>query len=132
MKAKKLLIVEDDAALLRGLKDNFLAQGYQVRTAQDGQKALEDMRRDPPDVVLLDLMLPRISGDQVCRAARSSRLRAPIVMLTASANEEDAVRGLESGADDYVTKPFGIRELSARVRLLSRRESVHAPAPETD
>ncbi len=126
MKAKKLLIVEDDAALLRGLKDNFRAQGYQVRTADDGRKGLEDLLRDPPDLLLLDLMLPHIGGYEICEAARRRNLATPILMLTARSREDDVVYGLETGADDYVTKPFSIKELSARVRLLSRRRSVHA------
>jgi DNA-binding response OmpR family regulator len=131
MKAKRLLIIEDDPALLRGLKDNFVAQGYQVRTALDGAKGMEDLLRDPPDLVLLDLRLPKVSGYEICRVARSKRLLTPIVVLSASGREDDRVYGLELGADDYVTKPFGIRELSARVRLLSQRESVHALAAES-
>src|SRR5437870_5577759 len=110
MKARKILIIEDDLALLRGLKDNFQAQGYQVRTANDGQKGLAAMLLDPPDVLLLDLMLPRINGYEICRAARSRRVHTPIIMLTARSQEEDMVRGLRLGADDYITKPFDIRE----------------------
>jgi DNA-binding response OmpR family regulator len=125
-KARKLLIVEDDPALLRGLKDNFRAQGYQVRTAENGRKGLEHLLLDPPDCVLLDLMLPYVDGYEICRAVRSFRLRTPILMLSARAAEEDVVRGFELGADDYVSKPFSIKELSARVNLLSRRPSVHA------
>ena len=97
-KARKMLIVEDDPALLRGLKDNFRAQGYQVRTAVDGRKGLEDLLRDPPDVVLLDLMLPQLTGYEICRAARSRSLRTPILMLTARSWEDDVVRGFESRA----------------------------------
>lgn len=119
MNARKVLIVENDPALLRGLKDNFRAQGYQVRTANDGQKGLDALLRDPPDLVLLDLMLPRVSGYEICRAARARQLQSAIIILSARDEEEDVVRGLESGADDYVTKPFGIRELSARARMLS-------------
>src|SRR3974390_3516798 len=123
MIAKKLLIVEDNPALLRGLKDNFRAQGFQVRTADDGRKGLEAMLKDPPDLVVLDLMLPRVNGYEICQAARPHRLNTPILGLSAKVEEDDIVRGLELGADDYVTKPFGIRELIARVKLLSRRES---------
>jgi DNA-binding response OmpR family regulator len=119
--ARKVLIVEDDAALLRGLKDNFQAQGYQVRTADDGEKGLEALLRDPPDLMLLDLMLPKVNGYEICRAARSRRLGTPILMLSAKCQEDDIVRGLELGADDYVVKPFGIRELLARAKRLSRR-----------
>jgi DNA-binding response OmpR family regulator len=127
MTARKILIVEDDAALLRGLKDNFQAQGYQVRTANDGAKGLEAFFRDPPDLVLLDLMLPKVNGYEICRQARSRRLNTPILMLSAKCREDDVVRGLELGADDYVTKPFGIRELLARAKLLSRRVNFAAP-----
>jgi DNA-binding response OmpR family regulator len=83
MTAKKVLIVEDDAALLRGLKDNFQAQGYQVRTASDGEKGLEALFRDPPDLALLDVMLPKVNGYEICRLARSRRLNTPIIMLSA-------------------------------------------------
>ena len=121
MRAKRLLIVEDNPALLRGLKDNFRAEGYQVRTASDGQKGLADMLRDPPDLVLLDLTLPKVSGYEICHAARSRRLSTPILMLTARTHEADIVRGLEMGADDYVTKPFSIRELLARAKVCSHR-----------
>jgi DNA-binding response OmpR family regulator len=123
MTARKILIVEDDAALLRGLKDNFQAQGYQVRTANDGEKGREAFFRDPPDLVLLDLMLPKVNGYEICRQARSRKLNTPILMLSAKCQEDDVVRGLELGADDYVTKPFGIRELLARAKHLSQ------PAP---
>jgi DNA-binding response OmpR family regulator len=121
MNAKKVLIVEDNPALLRGLKDNFQAQGYQVRTADDGEKALAALMRDPPDLLLLDLMLPKVNGYEICRQARSRRLNTPIIMLSAKTQEDDVVRGLELGADDYMTKPFGIRELLTRARKLSRR-----------
>src|ERR1039457_645453 len=115
MTAKKILIVEDNSALLRGLKDNFQAQGYLVRTANDGQKGLDALLKDPPDLLLLDLMLPRVNGYEICRTARARQLELPIIMLTAKGQEDDIIRGLELGADDYVTKPFGIRELLARV-----------------
>ena len=129
MTARKILIVEDDAALLRGLKDNFQAQGYQVRTANDGEKGLEAFLRDPPDLVLLDVMLPKVNGYEICRLARSRRLSTPILMLSAKCREDDIVRGLELGADDYVTKPFGLRELLARAKLLSRRSAQRASEP---
>jgi DNA-binding response OmpR family regulator len=122
MSAKTLLIVEDDAVLLRGLKDNFEAQGYLVRTAKDGQKGLDALLTAPPDLLLLDLMLPKVNGYEICRTARSRQLDMPIIMLTAKGQEEDIVRGLELGADDYVTKPFSIRELIARVKAFLRRQ----------
>ncbi len=118
---RRILIIEDEPALLRGLKDNFVAQGYEVRTANDGQKGLDALLQQPPDLVLLDLMLPKLSGYEICRKARANRLDMPIIMLTARGQEEDIVRGLESGADDYVTKPFSIRELLARVKAFLRR-----------
>jgi DNA-binding response OmpR family regulator len=123
MNAKKILIIEDDAALLRGLKDNFQAEGYQVRTATDGQQGLAAMLQEPPDVLLLDLMLPKVNGYEICRAARSRHMHTPIVMLTARTREEDVFRGLELGADDYITKPFDIVELLARTRALCELEA---------
>jgi DNA-binding response OmpR family regulator len=122
MTAKTLLIIEDDPALLRGLKDNFEAQGYLVRTARDGQKGLEALLSAPPDLLLLDLMLPKVNGYEVCQTARARQLDMPIIMLTAKGQEDDIVRGLELGADDYVTKPFSIRELIARVKAFLRRQ----------
>jgi DNA-binding response OmpR family regulator len=126
MNARKILIVEDDPALLRGLKDNFETQGYQVRTANDGQKALDALAKEVPDLLLLDLMLPKVNGYEVCKAVRARQLDLPIIMLTAKGQEEDIVRGLELGADDYVTKPFGIRELLARVKAFLRRQGAEA------
>ena len=127
MTARKILIVEDNPALLRGLKDNFQAQGYQVRTANDGEKGLAALMRDPPDLLLLDLMLPKVNGYEICRLARSRRLNTPILMLSAKTREEHVVRGLELGADDYMTKPFGIRELITRAKMLSRRGAPAQP-----
>ncbi|HXP58861.1 MAG TPA: response regulator transcription factor [Dongiaceae bacterium] len=121
MTPRKILIVEDDPVLLRGLRDNFEAQGYQVRTAKDGEQGLDALLREPPDLVLLDLMLPKLDGYEICRRARQQGLTLPIIMLTARGQEEDILRGLELGADDYVTKPFSIRELLARVRAFLRR-----------
>lgn len=123
----EVLIIEDDPALLRGLKDNFAAQGYAVRTASDGQRGLGALLTQPPDLVLLDLMLPKLNGYEICRQARARQLTMPIIMLTARGQEDDIIRGLETGADDYVTKPFSIRELLARVKAFLRRQ-----AQETD
>jgi len=122
MSAKSILVVEDDPVLLRGLKDNFETHGYKVRTANDGQKGLDALLKEPPDLLLLDLMLPRVNGYEICRVARERNLDLPIIMLTAKGQEDDIVRGLELGADDYVTKPFSIRELIARVRAFLRRQ----------
>ncbi|MBN2477359.1 MAG: response regulator transcription factor [Pirellulales bacterium] len=116
--------MEDDPTLLRGLKDNFLAHGLRVRTAGDGQQGLDAALTDPPDLVLLDIMLPKVNGYEVCRMIRQHELDMPIIMLTAKGQEEDIVRGLELGADDYVTKPFGIRELLARAKAFLRRREL--------
>jgi DNA-binding response OmpR family regulator len=121
MPGESILIVEDDPALLRGLKDNFESGGYRVRTASDGEVGLEAVLTSPPDLVLLDIMLPKLNGYELCRAVREQGLDMPIVMLTARGQEEDIILGLNLGADDYVTKPFRIRELLARVRALLRR-----------
>lgn len=122
-----VLIVEDDPALLRGLKDNFQAEGYQVRACAEGQLALNTLLKSPPDLVLLDIMLPGLNGFEICRLARERALDMPIIMLTARGQEEDIVRGLELGADDYVTKPFAIRELLARARAFLRRRQAETP-----
>jgi len=131
MTASRILIIEDDPALLRGLKDNFAAAGYDVRTAADGQRGLDALLAEPPDLVLLDLMLPRVSGYDICRTARERGLAMPIIMLTAKGQEEDIVRGLELGAAGYVTKPIRIRELlgSAISASIPPRTSSSAATP---
>ncbi len=121
MTAPAILIIEDDATLQRGLKDNFVSHGYRVETAADGQQGLEAALGSPPDLILLDIMLPKINGYEVCRLIRERQLEMPIIMLTAKGQEEDIIRGLELGADDYVTKPFSIRQLLARVKAFLRR-----------
>lgn len=117
----RILIVEDDAALARGLKDNFASEGFEVLLATEGNAGLELALESGPDLVLLDVMLPGLDGFSICEAIRRENLDMPIVMLTAKGQERDVVRGLESGADDYVVKPFSIRELLARVRAFLRR-----------
>ena len=119
--SSSVLIVEDDPALLRGLKDNFEAQDYHVHLARDGREGLSAALANPPDLLVLDIMLPKLNGYEICRALRAKRLEMPIIMLTAKGQEEDIVRGLELGADDYVTKPFSIRELLARAKAFLRR-----------
>ena len=119
-----VLIVEDDDALLRGLKDNFAARGFHVITAQDGETGLEKALSAAPDLIVLDIMLPRVNGYEICRAVRERGLDVPIVMLTARGQEEDIILGLNLGADDYVTKPFRIRELLARANALLRRRQM--------
>jgi len=116
-----VLVVEDDAAILRGLKDNLEAESYEVLTAMDGQTAYQMTIDEKPDLVILDLMIPKLGGYEVCRKVRADGLTTPIIMLTARGEEADRVLGLDLGADDYVTKPFSVRELLARVRALLRR-----------
>ena len=117
----KILIVEDEPDMVLGLKDNFEFEGYEVVTASDGAAGLERARSEHPDLLVLDIMLPKLSGLEVCKTLRAEGFQAPIVMLTARGQEIDKVVGLELGADDYVTKPFSIRELLARVRAILRR-----------
>jgi DNA-binding response OmpR family regulator len=117
----KILIVEDEPDMVLGLKDNFEFEGYEVLTAADGQVGLERARTQKPDLIILDIMLPKLSGLEVCKSLRGEGFEGPIIMLTARGQEIDKVVGLELGADDYVTKPFSIRELLARVRAILRR-----------
>jgi two-component system alkaline phosphatase synthesis response regulator PhoP len=117
----KILIVEDEPGMVAGLRDNFEFEGYQVLSAMDGVSGLERALVDSPDLVILDVMMPRMSGLDVCRQLKSKRPTIPIIMLTARGQEIDKVVGLELGADDYVTKPFSIRELMARVKAVLRR-----------
>jgi DNA-binding response OmpR family regulator len=116
----RILVVEDDLTLLETLEYNLSGEGYEVLTAADGLTALEVAREEEPDLVVLDLMLPRLDGFEVCRILRRET-SVPILMLTARADEVDRVVGLEVGADDYLTKPFSMRELLARVKALLRR-----------
>ena len=118
---ERILVVEDDGAILTGLEDLLSSEGFSVITARDGDRAVELWHRDRPDLILLDLMIPRRSGYDVCRAVRREDRDTPIVMLTAKGQEVDKVLGLELGADDYVVKPFGLAELLARIRAALRR-----------
>jgi len=118
---QKILVVEDEPTLVETLTYNLKRQGYQVSTATDGQTALVKARAEQPDLIILDLMLPEIDGVEVCRTLRQE-MSVPIIMLTARDAEIDRVVGLEVGADDYVTKPFSMRELMARVRAQIRRQ----------
>jgi DNA-binding response OmpR family regulator len=129
MPNEAILIIEDDPAMLRGLKDNFVFKGYQVRTAQDGESGLNKALNSKPDLIILDIMLPGINGYEICRLVRAEGLDMPIIMLTAKGQESDIVLGLNFGADDYVTKPFNIKELMARVNAFLRRrqrQEVHS------
>ena len=121
MKGARILIVEDEPAMLRGLKDAFAARGFEVSAAQDGQTGLSSAIEHPPDLILLDIMLPRVNGYEICRAVREHGLDMPILMLTAKGQEQDVILGLNLGADDYVIKPFRIGELAARVNAFLRR-----------
>jgi DNA-binding response OmpR family regulator len=117
----RILIVEDEPNMVAGLRDNFEFEGYEVITAPDGVAGLERALSESPDLVILDVMMPRMSGLDVCKQLKSRRPSTPIIMLTARGQEVDKVVGLELGADDYVTKPFSIRELLARVKAVLRR-----------
>jgi len=117
----KILVIEDDAAILRGLADNLRFEGYEVQTAADGEIGYQLQKTQQPDLIVLDLMLPRLSGLELCRKLRAEGQQIPILILTAKSEESDRVLGLDLGADDYLTKPFSIRELLARVRALLRR-----------
>lgn len=121
MASPKILIVEDEPEMVVGLRDNFTFEGYQVLVANDGEAGVETALTSKPDLVVLDVMLPRLSGLDVCRRLRRQGFSAPILMLTARGQEIDKVVGLEVGADDYITKPFSIRELIARIRAHLRR-----------
>jgi DNA-binding response OmpR family regulator len=118
---KTILVVEDDLKILRGLEMNLKFEGYAVLTAVEGHDGLKKAVESPLDLLLLDLMLPGLSGYDICRKVREQKPDVPIIMLTAKGQEIDKVAGLDLGADDYVTKPFGVSELMARIRALLRR-----------
>ncbi len=128
MPDETVLIVEDEENLLQALKYNLEREGYHVHTAEDGAQGLEAARRLKPDLVILDVMLPQIDGFEVCRILRRET-DVPILMLTAKGEEIDRVVGLELGADDYVTKPFSVRELLARLRAMLRRSRLASEPP---
>lgn len=121
MKLVKVLIIEDEPNMVLGLKDSCEYEGYEVSVARDGKEGLEKASNEKPDIILLDVMLPLMSGLDVCRTLRARGIDTPILMLTARGQEIDKVVGLEVGADDYVTKPFSIMELLARIRAHLRR-----------
>lgn len=129
---KRILVIEDEPQMLLGLRDNLELEGYDVQTASDGDEGLNKAATFNPDLVILDVMLPKKNGFDVCRELRSRSSSLPIVMLTARSAETDKVLGLELGADDYVTKPFSITELLARVRAVLRRAGTQKPATPTD
>lgn len=119
----KVLIIEDEPNMVLGLKDSCEYEGYEVAVARNGKEGLEKVSTEKPDIILLDVMLPVMSGIDVCRTLRTRGIETPILMLTARSQEIDKVIGLEVGADDYVTKPFSIKELLARIRAHLRRAS---------
>jgi len=121
MQKQEILIIEDELNLREGLKLNFEMEGFSVRTAQNGAEGLEFALQHPPDLILLDVGLPKKDGISVCKELRSEGLRIPILMLTARTSDGDKITGLEAGADDYITKPFSLEELFARVRAFLRR-----------
>ncbi len=118
-----IMLVEDDQSLLEATKYNLLKEGYGVITASDGSHAIALARKETPDLIILDIMLPELDGFEVCRILRKE-MTTPILMLTAKSDEVDKIVGLEIGADDYLTKPFSIRELLARIKALLRRSSI--------
>lgn len=130
---KRVLVVDDEANIVDILRFNLQREGYEVLAAYDGKDGLEKARTQSPDLILLDVMLPEMDGFQVCEELRKTDRLTPIIMLTAREEERDRVMGLELGADDYVVKPFSVRELLARVRTNIRRQEVlNAPAPEEE
>ena len=127
---RKILVVDDKASVRTLVKDYLMEEGFQVVTAEDGLQALSVAQREKPDLVLLDIMMPNMGGYEFLRTYRKEQ-NTPVILLTARLEEMDKVVGLELGADDYITKPFGMRELAARVRAVLRRAGTEAPANET-
>ena len=126
---KRILVVEDEEAILLGLEENLAYAGYEVLTASDGPTALELAVQKLPDLVLLDIMLPGLSGFEVCRQIRDKGIEMPVIMLTARGDEFDKLHGFEMGADDYVTKPFSVDELLARVKAVLSRGRARGAGP---
>jgi len=125
---KKILVVEDEPGIRLSLSDELESAGYEVSTAENGEKGLAAAEREKPDLIVLDLMMPVLDGSEVCKKLRTRGDRTPIIMLTVRDKEIDKVLGLELGADDYMTKPFSLRELTARVRAVFRRTEEGPPA----
>jgi len=123
----RILVVEDEPRLALGLEDDLKLEGYEVEVARDGETASRRAREQPFDLIILDVMLPRKDGFEVCRELRRAGLRTPVILLTAKTQESDKILGLELGADDYVTKPFSPRELRARVKAVLRRAAGEVP-----
>jgi DNA-binding response OmpR family regulator len=119
----RILIIEDEPEMVRGLRDLLEFEGYEVGSAGNGREGIRSACQGGPDCIILDLMLPDINGYEVCRQLRAQNVRTPIIMLTARAQEHDKIRGLDVGADDYLTKPFSVGELLARLKALLRRST---------
>ena len=128
---QKVAIIEDEKAISDIIKYNLQKEGYAVLTAYDGEEGLELIEEENPDLIMLDIMMPKLNGLEVCKRVRQTKT-TPIIMLTAKAEEIDKVLGLELGADDYITKPFGIRELIARVKANLRRTGINNVAKEAE
>ena len=126
----KILIVEDEPNMRMGLKDNLEFEGYEISIAEDGEKGLKMIRENQYNLVILDVMMPKISGLDVCKTIRKEGVQTPVILLTAKGEEIDKVLGLELGADDYVTKPFSLRELLARIKAILRRGDSSIPSEE--
>ncbi len=124
---RRILVVEDEPDIALGLQEDLRRNGYEVQTVSDGENALRRARAEAWDLILLDVMLPRMDGFQVCRELRRSRIQTPVILLTAKTHEAEKVLGLELGADDYVTKPFSSRELRARINAVLRRFENESP-----
>lgn len=127
---KTILVIEDDISILRGLKDNLEYEGYAVVTETNGERGLQSALSKKPDLILLDIMLPGMNGYEICRRVKKEKPDLPVIMITARGSEMDKVSGLDIGADDYITKPFSIPELLARVRAVLRRALHTSEAPE--
>ncbi len=127
---RTILIIEDDVSILRGLKDNLEYEGYKAVAESDGKQGLKIAREEDPDLILLDIMLPGLNGYEICRKIKKEKPGLPIIMLTARGTEMDKVSGLDIGADDYVTKPFSLPELLARIRAALRRTKKESGIPE--
>ena len=121
--AEKVLIVDDEADIVAGVEDTLTREGYEVITASDGKEGLKKASECAPDIILLDVMMPKMTGYQTLAALRKKNIRTPVIMLTGRDTDDDKVRGLDTGADDYVTKPFSMKELAARVRAVRRRHA---------
>ncbi len=125
----RILIVEDDPSIVFGLERNLTFEGYEVVVATDGEKGLEQVLNAKADLIILDIMLPRVNGYEICQILRKQGFKTPVIFLSAKSQEADKVRGLDLGGDDYITKPFGIRELLARVKTILRRVREDQAAP---